>query len=85
MDLATTIFWNSGNADEVDWRYTGWRYRSASPTGTTIRLPRMTRDPLWFHSVTCALIVGSWSIRASICAGPKIVVSDGNRKAATSP
>ena len=25
VGLATTIRWNSGNADEVDWRYTGWR------------------------------------------------------------
>ena len=39
----------------------------------------MTSEPLWFHSVIWALMVGSWSIRASICAGPKIVVSDGNR------
>jgi hypothetical protein len=25
VGLATMIFWNSGNADDVDCRYTGWR------------------------------------------------------------
>ena len=39
----------------------------------------MTCAPLWFHREIWALIVGSWSMRASICAGPKIVVSAGNR------
>ena len=52
---------------------------SESPTGTTMRLPRMTLLPDWFQSVIWALIVGSWSMRASIWAGPKIVVSAGNR------
>ena len=51
----------------------------ASSSGTTIRLPRMTLLPDWFHSEIWALITGSWSIRASIWAGPKIVVSAGNR------
>ena len=45
----------------------------------------MTALPLWFQSEIWALIVGSWSIRASICAGPKIVVSAGNWYARTSP
>ena len=39
----------------------------------------MTLLPDWFHSETCALMIGSWSIRASIWAGPKIVVSAGKR------
>ena len=39
----------------------------------------MTLEPLWFQSEIWPLIVGSWSMRASIWAGPKIVVSDGNR------
>ena len=38
--------------------------------GITSRLPRSTREPCWFHSVSWAEIVGSWSIRASIWAGP---------------
>ena len=45
----------------------------------------MTSLPLWFQSEICALIVGSWSIRASIWDGPKIVVSAGNWYARTSP
>jgi len=40
-----------------------------------MRLPRTTELPLWFHREIWALIDGSWSIRASIWAGPKIVVS----------
>ena len=51
----------------------------ASSSGTTIRLPRMTLLPDWFQSETWALMSGSWSIRASIWAGPKIVVSAGKR------
>ena len=39
----------------------------------------MTLLPDWFQSETCALMSGSWSIRASIWAGPKIVVSAGKR------
>ena len=50
-----------------------------SPSGTTIRLPRITWLPDWFQSETCWLMIGSWSIRASIWAGPKTVESDGNR------
>ena len=45
---------------------------SESPTGTTIRLPRITLLPDWSQSVNWALMIGSWSIRASIWAGPKI-------------
>ena len=86
VGLATMICWNSGNAEElVDWRYTGCRYRSESPTGTTIRLPRTTLLPLWFQSVIWALIVGSASMRDSIWAGPKIVVLDGNWYTRTVP
>ena len=44
-----------------------------------MRLPRTTWLPDWFHSVTCELIWGSWSIRASIWTGPKIDVSRGKR------
>jgi len=58
---------------------------SASPTGMTIRLPRMTLLPDWFHRETWALIVGSWSIRASIWAGPSTVVFVGKRKTRTAP
>ena len=39
----------------------------------------MTELPAWLQSVTCWLMIGSWSMRASIWAGPKIVVSAGNR------
>jgi hypothetical protein len=39
----------------------------------------MTLLPDWFQSETWALISGSWSILASIWAGPKTVVSAGNR------
>ena len=39
----------------------------------------MTLLPDWFQSETCWLMIGSWSIRASIWAGPKTVVSAGNR------
>ena len=52
---------------------------SESPSGTTMRLPRMTVLPAWFQSEICWLMIGSWSIRASIWAGPKIVVSAGKR------
>ncbi len=52
---------------------------SESPSGTTMRLPRMTVLPDWFQSVICWLMIGSWSMRASIWAGPKTVVSAGNR------
>src|SRR4051794_4369624 len=75
---ATMIRWNSGKLLAVDCRYTGWRYSSESPTGTTIRLPRTTWLPDWLHNVNCALICGSWSMRASIWAGPNTVVSVGN-------
>ena len=73
----TTIFWNWGNAEPVDCRYTGCRYSSEFATGTTIRLPRMTLLPDWFQSVTWALMIGSWSIRPSIWAGPRIEVCTG--------
>jgi hypothetical protein len=43
-------------------------------------LPRTTWLPDWFQSVICALMSGSMSIWASTCAGPKTVVSLGNRK-----
>ena len=39
----------------------------------------MTVLPPWLHSVNCWLICGSWTMRASIWAGPKIVVSAGKR------
>ena len=52
---------------------------SVSPIGTTMRFPRTTWLPDWFQSVTCALMIGSWSIRASIWAGPKTDVSVGKR------
>ena len=45
----------------------------------------MTDEPAWLHSVIWELMIGSWSIRPSIWAGPKIVVSDGNRYARTWP
>ena len=54
-------------------------------TGTTIRLPRTTVLPDWFQSVSWELIAGSWSIRASIWAGPKTDVSGGNLKTSTCP
>ncbi len=44
-----------------------------------MRLPRTTELPLWFQSEIWALMTGSWSIRDSIWAGPKIVVSVGKR------
>ena len=50
-----------------------------SPIGTTIRLPRMTALPDWFQSEICWLMIGSWSMRASIWVGPRTVVSAGNR------
>ncbi len=53
--------------------------------GTTMRLPRTTELPLWFHRVICAEMIGSWSIRASICAGPNTVVSAGNWYTRTTP
>ena len=39
----------------------------------------MTSLPELRHSVNCSLMIGSWSMRASIWAGPKIVVSTGKR------
>ena len=33
--------------------------------------PRMTVEPRWFQSDSCCEITGSWSMRASICRGPK--------------
>ena len=54
-------------------------------TGTTIRLPRTTVLPDWFQSVSWELIAGSWSMRASIWAGPKTDVSGGNLKTSTCP
>src|SRR4029077_12994370 len=56
---ATTIRWNSGNFEDVDWRYTGWRYISVFHTGATIRLPRPTLLPCWSQSVIWAEMVGS--------------------------
>ena len=39
----------------------------------------MTVLPAWLQRVSCSLIAPSASIRASICAGPNTVVSDGKR------
>ena len=39
----------------------------------------MTLLPDWFQSEICWLMIGSWSIRPSICTGPNTVVSAGNR------
>ena len=54
-------------------------YKSESWSGITSRLPMMTLLLTWPQSVICWLMIGSWSMRASIWAGPKIVVSAGNR------
>ena len=47
-------------------RYRGDTYRIASSIGITCRLPRMTRDPCWFHSDSCCEMAVFWLIRASI-------------------
>jgi hypothetical protein len=48
-------------------------------TGMTMRLPRTTWLPAWLQRDTWALMIGSWSIRASIWTGPKTDVSRGKR------
>ncbi len=56
----------------------GSRYTNEPPTGTTMRLPRMTLEPDWSQRVTWALISGVWSMRAWIWVGPKMEVSEGS-------
>ena len=53
--------------------------------GRTSRLPRTTCEPAFDHSVNCSLIASSALMRASICAGPWVVVPVGNWKAIRSP
>ena len=45
----------------------------------------MTDEPDRLQSLNWALIASSWSMRASICAGPWVEVSVGKWKAIRSP
>ena len=39
--------------------------------GMTRRFPRITWEPRWLQRESCWEMNASWSIRASICRGPK--------------